>query len=174
LLPKERQDEMRRLEAKNGPLYGSLALKAGVVQQRTRFGTIQSAKADAVIPTKGTSRPLRRMRERRKMLALSIGILTTLGFLAALVVSPRQLVSLIASSSNQSAAINADSERVGKIVVQPGSNDCKQKKFDNQSGRISEHTSPCDDRIVLDVHGVPVPVGTIHRLDAIRKSFSAH
>jgi hypothetical protein len=168
--------EMRRVEGKTDQRCGTIALRARDGQQsKSRVATVQSAKADAVMPTtKGTLRPLRRKRERRKIFALSIGLLATLGCLAALAASSRELVSLITSSPNPSAAATAGFERTGKIVVQDGSSDCKQKNFDNQSGRISDDTSPCDDRVVLDAHGFPVPVGTIHRLDAISKSFSAH
>jgi len=167
---------MRRVEGKNDQRYGTIPLRArGVQQSKSLVRAVQSAKTDAVMPTtKGRLRPLRRKRERRKMFALSIGLLATLGCLAALAASSRQLVSLIISSSTPSAAVNAESERTGKIVIPGGPSGCKQKKFDNQSGRISDDTSPCDDRIVFDAHGVPVPVGTIHRLDAISKSFSTH
>jgi len=163
---------MRRVEGNGGQLPGALGLRAGGVQQsRLRAEVVQPAKADAVMPIpRAASRSLRRRRERSKMLSLTIGILVALACLAGL---SRQFVSLI-SSPNQPAAVNAELERIGKIVVQDGLNDCKQKKFDNQSGRISDDASPCDDRIVLDAHGVPVPVGTIQRLDAISKSFSAH
>jgi hypothetical protein len=45
--------------------------------------------------------------------------------------------------------------------------------FDNQTGRIRPAREPCDEA-VLDRGGVPVPSGTIHRLDAISKSFSGN
>jgi hypothetical protein len=42
--------------------------------------------------------------------------------------------------------------------------------FDNKTGRMTELT-PCGEPL-LDSRGMPIPAGTIHRLDAIRKSFS--
>jgi len=44
--------------------------------------------------------------------------------------------------------------------------------FDNRTGRVT-HLDPCD-VVVRDSYGVPVPTGTIRRLDAISKSFSLH
>lgn len=142
-----------------------------IQQSNSRAGAVRPAKVDALVPTaRHALRPRHRNRERSKMLAFAIGILVAV---ACLAVFSRQIVSVI-SSSDQSTPRTAESERTGKIVLQDGSSDCKQKKFDNQSGLISDDTSPCSDRIVLDAHGAPVPVGTIHRLDAISKSFSNH
>jgi hypothetical protein len=50
---------------------------------------------------------------------------------------------------------------------------CSQQVFDNQTGRMRQSQLPCE-AIAYDSNGAPVPVGTIHRLDAIRKSFSGH
>lgn len=115
------------------------------------------------------SRSLRRKRERSRALAISIGVLAIIAGLAA-VSSP--LISIITSPSPTTTA-GAESERTGKIVVQRDLNRCKQMNFDNDSGRVTDDPSMCDDQVVLDSHGVPVPRGTIHRLDAISKSFFA-
>ena len=155
---------MRRVEGKGRQ-------GVGVQQSNSRTEVARPAKVDALVPTtRDASRPRHRNRERSKMLVFAIGILVAV---ACLAVFSRQIVSVI-SSPDQSTTPTAESERTGKIVLRDGLSDCKQKKFDNQSGLISDDTSPCDDRIVLDAHGVPVPVGTIHRLDAISKSFSTH
>jgi hypothetical protein len=45
-------------------------------------------------------------------------------------------------------------------------------KFDNDSGRTIDNIKRCEDNVVLDAKNIPVPVGTLHRLDAISKSFS--
>ncbi len=45
-------------------------------------------------------------------------------------------------------------------------------KFDNDSGRPIGQFKPCDTADILDANGVPMPTGTIRRLDAISKSFS--
>ena len=48
---------------------------------------------------------------------------------------------------------------------------CKRLEFDNGNRRVFESNVPCDGE-VLNENGVPVPVGTMHRLNAISKSFS--
>lgn len=48
---------------------------------------------------------------------------------------------------------------------------CKRLDFDNKNGRVFESNAPCDGE-VLNASGEPVPVGTMHRLHAISKSFS--
>ena len=45
--------------------------------------------------------------------------------------------------------------------------DCRQQVFDNQTGRVTQSSRPCE-----DAPGDGVPLGTIHRLNAISKSFS--
>jgi len=50
---------------------------------------------------------------------------------------------------------------------------CKRLKFDDE-GRVFQDVVPCDQSGIRDARGQPVPVGTIHRLDAISKSFSGH
>ena len=45
--------------------------------------------------------------------------------------------------------------------------------FNNDTGRLVEVSKPCEkDNVRLDDKGVPMPMGTVHRLDAISKSFS--
>jgi hypothetical protein len=104
------------------------------------------------------------------MLALSVGILMIIACLGMLSLQLATGVSL----SKSAATVSPDLDRTGKIVLQGGSGQCKQMKFDNQNGRISDGATPCDDQIALDARGVPIPQGTIHRLDAISKSFSSH
>ncbi len=50
---------------------------------------------------------------------------------------------------------------------------CKRLRFDD-NGRAFQDVVPCDQSSIRDARGQPVPVGTIHRLDAISKSFSGH
>ena len=50
---------------------------------------------------------------------------------------------------------------------------CAQQVFDNQTGRMMRSSQPCE-ATTYDSNGMPVPVGTIHRLDAISKSFGNH
>jgi hypothetical protein len=60
---------------------------------------------------------------------------------------------------------------VGTIVLHSGSSGCQQKSFDNQTGQISDQSSPCNGGVVLDAKGMPVPAGTVHTLNSISKSF---
>jgi hypothetical protein len=67
-----------------------------------------------------------------------------------------------------------DESRTGKIVLQANPDQCAQMKFDNANGRFTEGLKPCDNQIQFDEHGRPIPIGTIHRLDAISRSFFGH
>ena len=59
----------------------------------------------------------------------------------------------------------------GKIVLQTDPDQCAQMKFDNANGQLIEHLKPCEKDIRFDEHGRAMPMGTVHRLDAISKSF---
>jgi len=50
---------------------------------------------------------------------------------------------------------------------------CRQQTFDNQTGYLAATERPCRDPAAFDVNDLPVPAGTIHRLDSISKSFSS-
>jgi hypothetical protein len=63
--------------------------------------------------------------------------------------------------------------RTAKITRTSDGNGCSQEIFDNQTGRVNRSQQPCE-ATVYDSHGAPVPVGTIHRLEAISKSFAGH
>jgi hypothetical protein len=43
--------------------------------------------------------------------------------------------------------------------------------FDNTDGRLIENLKPCEKDIRFDARGRAMPMGTVHRLDAISKSF---
>lgn len=62
-------------------------------------------------------------------------------------------------------------DQTGIIARQVGNQECALARFDNATGRTNG-ASGCTNGVVFDAHGIPVPVGTIHRLDAISKSFS--
>jgi hypothetical protein len=61
---------------------------------------------------------------------------------------------------------NAKDLRTGTISVQTDPYHCEQEKFDNVTGRISD-PRPCD-----NLGDIPMPEGTLHRLENIRKAFS--
>jgi hypothetical protein len=64
----------------------------------------------------------------------------------------------------------AGESRTGKIVLQTNPDHCAEMKFDNSDGRFVDGLKPCDNQIKFDEHGRPIPMGTIHRLDAISRS----
>ena len=74
-------------------------------------------------------------------------------------------------ASQAAVADVAENAHAGTVIVQKDNQECQQRTFDNDSGRMSDAATPCS-KIVLDEHGVPVPMGTVHRLNAISKSFS--
>jgi hypothetical protein len=74
-------------------------------------------------------------------------------------------------SATRSQTADSETARIGAIVVQTDHNQC-ERKFDNYTGRAVEDSQTCTNNITLDAHGFPIPKGTVHRLDAISKSFS--
>jgi hypothetical protein len=59
----------------------------------------------------------------------------------------------------------------GVIVFDSDPENCKVFGFDNDSGRIIGLPEKCDDQIITGSDGDPVPLGTLHQMEAIRKSF---
>jgi hypothetical protein len=103
-------------------------------------------------------------------LTLNLGVLT-----AALNVDPNSFVSHI---SLQTAPAELSSGLYnGKIVLETIQRKrCRRMTFDNKTGRVSEISEldqPCEELadLPIDDKGLPKPVGTIARLDAIGKSF---
>ena len=74
-------------------------------------------------------------------------------------------------SSEQPQPIDVQEMRIGTIEVQTGQDQCDLLKFDNDTGRTINESKSCHGNVVLDAHGVPVPTGTVHRLNSISKSF---
>ena len=60
---------------------------------------------------------------------------------------------------------------VGTIIVHSAANGCQHRSFDNQTGLMSDATTQCQGDVTLDAKGVPIPMGTVHTLSAISKSF---
>lgn len=74
------------------------------------------------------------------------------------------------SAVNETSSTNAQAHNLGVIILKSGTNQCKHLIFDNRTGNFSMSTTSCDDDAV-DAHGVPIPQGTAHTLNAISKSF---
>jgi len=110
-------------------------------------------------------------RERRRALFIGCGMLLAAAMAAGAVIAveaptsvhPLQTAIAIPESDLRSAKITRDLDGKG----------CSQQVFDNQTGRMSQSRLPCE-ATTYDSNGVPVPLGTIHRLDAISRSFSGH
>jgi hypothetical protein len=68
-------------------------------------------------------------------------------------------------------AANASDMGVGSISQQTDKGRCELVKFDNYSGRTIEYSKHCETNVVRDAQGIPVPAGTVRRLDSISKSF---
>jgi len=64
--------------------------------------------------------------------------------------------------------------RSGTITLQSAQGDCQILKFDNDTGRPIGNSEQCHQRLTFDSHGVPIPLGTVHRLQSISKSFSGN
>lgn len=120
---------------------------------------------------KNTLRHTRRSRWRSHILAASFSVVALLIFLAIAARSATVWFSR-ASSERDLASTISEATHTGTIIVQEPRERCKQMKFDNDSGRPIGQFKPCDTADILDANGVPMPTGTIRRLDAISKSFS--
>ena len=95
------------------------------------------------------------------------------GVITAVVVVTASPRSVIATNSPPAAATAENELRSAKITTNSDGNGCWQKVFDNQTGRVLQSRKPCE-AAAYDINGVPAPIGTIHRLDAISKSFNSH
>jgi hypothetical protein len=76
-------------------------------------------------------------------------------------------------SYSTGTAMSDNKPRTAKVTNEADGKGCSQQIFDNQTGRMIRSQQPCE-APAYDGNGVPVPVGTIHRLDAISRSFSSH
>jgi hypothetical protein len=59
----------------------------------------------------------------------------------------------------------------GVIVFDSEPENCKIIRFDNDTGRFVGLPEKCDDRVAIGSDGNPVPLGTLHHIEAIRRSF---
>lgn len=119
----------------------------------------------------GVEPPMRqRMKPARRSRASKNGAVLTTGVLLAL------LIWLGRSEFDFNLAFPprdtpAQSHK-GAILLESDSGDCQSFVFDNDSGQITGSTAACDDdRVALGADNKPVPLGTFHRMQAIRKSF---
>lgn len=108
--------------------------------------------------------------KRRRLAKMSLGVFAVGASIAVLAVlaagfraAPAPVV--------ENGASHADPNSVATIVLNSRTSGCQQRSFNNQTGQISDQTSPCHNDVVLDAKGLPMPTGTIHTLNSISKSF---
>jgi hypothetical protein len=117
------------------------------------------------------SEHLRRSTARRRRWYAPILFLCTLSSGLGLA-SLTNLITLPGSSETPPSDLAQREAHIGTIIIQHDDSRCEQLKFDNDSGKTTASTAPCENKVVLNTQGAPVPQGTVHRLDAISKSFS--
>ena len=106
--------------------------------------------------------------DRRRALLVGGGMLLMAALGAAAIIQAETRMS--GPSPQLANATPGLDVRTAKITAVSGDG-CSQQVFDNQTGRMSPSVQPCE-TTAYDSNGVPLPTGTMHRLDAISKSFS--
>ena len=109
-------------------------------------------------------------RKSRSHVRMCIGVFSVaalIGVTAILAMEFESAPSPVVQNSPSLAAPNS----VGTIIVHSAANGCQHRSFDNQTGLMSDATTRCQEDVTLDAKGVPIPMGTVHTLNAISKSF---
>jgi hypothetical protein len=111
--------------------------------------------------------------KRRGVLVICLSAMAGVGLLAGLASSIQWHA--VPAPVQEATSANVVMPQTGTVVVQSDTMRCEVAKFDNQTGQAVEGFKPsCSNAVVLDSHGVPVPAGTMRRLDSISKSFSGN
>jgi hypothetical protein len=126
----------------------------------------QSAQAAKPAPM----RKARASQKRKRLAKMSLGVFAV-GALIAVVAVLAIGSSTAPSPLVQNGASQAEPSSVATIVLHSSTSGCQQKTFNNQTGQISDQTSPCHNDVILDAKGMPMPTGTIHTLNSITNSF---
>jgi hypothetical protein len=109
-------------------------------------------------------------RKHRRHIVMYFGVFAVAVSIAAVVAISIE-IGVAPSKVVENSASSAETNSVGNIVLHPGTTGCQSMTFNNQTGQVSEAPTPCRDGIVLDAKGVPIPMGTVHTLNSISKSF---
>ena len=109
-------------------------------------------------------------RKRIRVLRNSAYVVIILALIAVVATFAAERI-LQPGSHEDAQAANTPDVGVGSISQQTDKGRCELVKFDNYTRRTIEYSQHCETNIVRDAHGLPVPVGTVHRLDSISKSF---
>ena len=108
--------------------------------------------------------------KRRRLAKMSLGVFAVGALIVAVAVFAIG-ISTAPAPVAENGASHADPSGVATIVLHSSASGCQQRSFNNQTGQISDQTSPCHNDVVLDAKGLPMPTGTIHTLNSISKSF---
>lgn len=108
--------------------------------------------------------------KRRRLAKTSLGVFAAGALIVVLVLFIITFRSTPAPVEEKGAS-HTDPNSVATIVMHSRTSGCQQRSFNNQTGQISDQTSPCHNDVVLDAKGLPMPTATIHTLNSISKSF---
>jgi len=135
------------------------------VGSKAAFASVESSPAT---PTRGRSTT--HWNQRWHAVIVSCSFLLLMGIVAMIATQFSATRKL--SKTPQTVISTPDiSIHAGKITNEADGRGCFQQQFDNKTGRLTQLHEPCE-TVARDNSGVPIPVGTIHRLDAISKGFS--
>lgn len=109
-----------------------------------------------------------RAQERRRTALVNASMLVLM--LAAAVLVIGAVLPKLGQPNASMAPGQSEDELRSATITRNADTGCAQQAFDNQTGRMTSSPRPCP-ATVYDSNGVPVPVGTIRRLDSISKSF---
>jgi|ERR1700722_15756539 hypothetical protein len=109
-------------------------------------------------------------RRRASFVGRIILIPASLG-LVLLVAAGLLLLTHHKDQSRSASALASNNFGSAKVLIDSADGSgCRQEVFDNKTWRMTQSQQPCD-AATRDANGIPVPVGTVRRLDAISKSF---
>jgi len=154
------QEKLALLVGKNtDSIVKTMPVKAGTIKMSSR-----------------SLRAARGRKERRRGVIVSIGFACAFVGVAVAAVMTLDPVALMSRPSEPTEPTDT-APYAGTIVIEPVTQRrCRRMGFDNRTGRItefSEQRHACEELAEqpMDENGMPRPVGTINRLNAIGKSF---
>lgn len=112
--------------------------------------------------------------QRRRALIIGSSVLLAVAVGVSVAIRSGRPLTIQSFESPETASTSRDGDlRTAKITNNSGDGGCWQQSFDNQTGRMTRSQKPCENT-VYESSEAPIPVGTIHRLDAISRSFPGH
>jgi len=123
--------------------------------------------------TNRAAAPRSRLKTEQKAKDHQHGLVVVAGFaLSAAIIALLAISTVYPTSPRTSDVLPNNTLRIGKVTNNSiDDKKCGELIFDNQTGRMVSSEQPCDTTAFGSI-GVMTPSGTIHRLDAISKSFS--